>query len=160
MVDAQRHSTRYVNTCDVLLQTPKYRHDPFADAYNQVMTGMPVAVDAFRYGAIPKVTAYLLTCVIRVHTLDWTTIWVDANVHVVTLIPTITPTCPKPGTTVRFTVPRRRRISSFICWAWNRNGLYVLLPPLLCSPQPACGSCTHSTVSQMTYRSRCPIRAV
>ncbi|RXK36592.1 DNA cross-link repair 1A protein [Tremella mesenterica] len=29
--------------------------------FYKVMTGMPVAVDAFRYGAIPKVTAYLLT---------------------------------------------------------------------------------------------------
>lgn len=29
--------------------------------FYKVLTGMPVAVDAFRYGAIPKVTAYLLT---------------------------------------------------------------------------------------------------
>ncbi|OCF43848.1 DNA cross-link repair 1A protein [Kwoniella heveanensis CBS 569] len=29
--------------------------------FYKVLTGMPVAVDAFRYGAVPKVTAYLLT---------------------------------------------------------------------------------------------------
>ncbi|KAL7419134.1 DNA cross-link repair protein PSO2/SNM1 [Cryptotrichosporon argae] len=33
------------------------RHAPFY----KVLTGMPIAVDAFRYGAIPKVTAYFLT---------------------------------------------------------------------------------------------------
>jgi hypothetical protein len=35
------------------------RHAPFY----KVMQGMPIAVDAFRYGKIPGVTAYLLTCV-------------------------------------------------------------------------------------------------
>ena len=34
------------------------RHAPFY----KVMQGMPIAVDAFRYGKIPAVTAYLLTC--------------------------------------------------------------------------------------------------
>lgn len=29
--------------------------------FYKVLTGMPVAVDAFRYGAVPKVAAYLLT---------------------------------------------------------------------------------------------------
>jgi DNA cross-link repair 1A protein len=36
------------------------RHAPFY----KVMQGMPITVDAFRYGKIPGVTAYLLTCVL------------------------------------------------------------------------------------------------
>ena len=39
------------------------RHAPFY----KVMQGMPIAVDAFRYGKIPGVTAYLLTCVLALH---------------------------------------------------------------------------------------------
>lgn len=34
---------------------------------------MPIAVDAFCYGAVPKVTAYFLTWVCRVCTLTWQT---------------------------------------------------------------------------------------
>jgi DNA cross-link repair 1A protein len=36
------------------------RHAPFY----KVIQGMPIAVDAFRYGKIPCVEAYLLTCVL------------------------------------------------------------------------------------------------
>jgi DNA cross-link repair 1A protein len=31
---------------------------------HQILTGMPIAVDAFCYGAIPRVTAYFLTSVL------------------------------------------------------------------------------------------------
>ncbi|ORY34687.1 DNA repair metallo-beta-lactamase-domain-containing protein [Naematelia encephala] len=49
--------------------------------FYKVLTGMPVAVDAFRYGAIPKVTAYLLTHAHSDHYTNLSKSWTHGPIY-------------------------------------------------------------------------------
>ena len=49
--------------------------------FYKVLTGMPVAVDAFRYGAIPKVTAYLLTHAHSDHYTNLSKSWKEGPIY-------------------------------------------------------------------------------
>jgi DNA cross-link repair 1A protein len=64
--------------------------------FYKVLQGMPIAVDAFRYGTIPGVTAYFLTCVSQTGYPG------TASRFLVMLIPIITPTSLRIGKAGRF----------------------------------------------------------
>ncbi|KAI9638791.1 DNA repair metallo-beta-lactamase-domain-containing protein [Dioszegia hungarica] len=49
--------------------------------FYKVMTGMPVAVDAFRYGAVPKVTAYLLSHAHSDHYTNLSKSWTHGPIY-------------------------------------------------------------------------------
>ncbi|ORX37648.1 DNA repair metallo-beta-lactamase-domain-containing protein [Kockovaella imperatae] len=49
--------------------------------FYKVLTGMPVAVDAFRYGAVPKVTAYLLTHAHSDHYTNLSKSWKEGPIY-------------------------------------------------------------------------------
>ena len=100
------------------------RHAPFY----KVLQGMPIAVDAFKYGAIPGVTAYFLTfvpsflkCILRSNLLPSS----------VMPTPIITLISRQNGTMVLSTVQMGLLTSLYICFQLTGNGctLYQWTPP-------------------------------
>ena len=78
--------------------------------FYKVMQGMPIAVDAFRYGAIPNVTAYFLTCVHSLYApLLPSKILILIMHSPATRIPTTTRTYRPSGRSARSIVRRRQR---------------------------------------------------
>ena len=73
--------------------------------FYKVLQGMPIAVDAFRYGEIPDVTSYFLTCAFVPITRCLKLL---KNIPPDTRIQTITPICRQVGRLVQFTA----RVSS------------------------------------------------
>lgn len=97
--------------------------------FYKVLQGMPVAVDAFKYGAIPKVTAYFLTSVSHFQLFFLVTLTNDfplTDMH----IPIIIRTYPPPGSMDLYIVPKGPRTLSSICFPLTGNGstLYQWTP--------------------------------
>lgn len=67
--------------------------------FYKVLQGMPIAVDAFRYGKIPDVTSYFLTCAF----IPITTMLLFKHTSPDTRIQTITPIYRQVGRLVQFT---------------------------------------------------------
>lgn len=93
--------------------------------FYKVLQGMPIAVDGFRYGAIPSVTAYFLTCVKHKSEIDGI---VECMILCTdTLILTTTPISPEAGNTGPFIVQVRRLVTA-VRVAANSSSLHQRRP--------------------------------
>lgn len=90
--------------------------------FYKVLTGMPIAVDAFKYGAITGVSAYFLTYV----GLS------DSSRRILKPLagmrtPTIIPIYPQAGNTGQYTARKQQPTSSSTCCLWIPSG-YIRFP--------------------------------